>query len=166
MILRLRQWSQKVSRSGAWHHVAVEDDPDSCALINQARKADKAGMGDSSFGDATETARQALPEVRELVLQVSQPLGPLGGHYQDRRDAPYTLDSLASISCRNPDCRGRQDVLSSLQTQLRSVIRRRQTRVCFTLVCRAKRSRNTLCLNSFTVQGTIEYHDLPAAPKP
>ena len=36
-------------------------------------------MGNSSFffGDATQTARQAFPEVRELGLQVSQPLGPL-----------------------------------------------------------------------------------------
>ena len=133
----------------------------SAGLIHQAREADKAGMGNSSFffGDATQTARQAFPEVRELGLQVSQPLGPLGGHYQERRDAPYTLDSLANISCRNPDCRGRQDVLGSLQTQLQAVIRRRQTQVCFTLVCRAKRSRHSLCLNSFTVQGTIEYHD-------
>ena len=50
-------------------------------------------MGNSSFffGDATETAREVFPEVRELGLQVSQPLGPLGGHYQERRDAPYTL---------------------------------------------------------------------------
>ena len=130
-------------------------------LIHQARKADKAGMGNSSLfpGDATETARQAFPEVRELGLQVSQPLGPLGGHYQERRDVRYTLDSLANISCRNPDCRGKQDVLGSLQAQLRSVIRRRQTQVCFTLVCRAKRSGHTLCLDSFTVQGTIEYHD-------
>ena len=137
------------------------------ALIHRARKADKAGMGNSSlFGDGTETARQAFPEVRELGLRVSQPLGPVGGHYQERRDAPYTLDSLANISCRNPDCRGRQDVLGSLQTQLRLVIRRRQTQVCFTLVCRAKRCRHTLCLNSFTVQGAIEYHDdLRAAPK-
>ena len=135
-------------------------------LIHQAREADKAGMGNSSFffGDATETARQAFPEVRELALQVSQPLGP-PGHPQERRDALYTLDSLANISCRNPDCRGRQDVLGSLQTQLRSVIRRRQRQVCFTLVCRAKRSRHTLCLNSFTVQGTIEYcDDLRPAP--
>jgi hypothetical protein len=137
-------------------------------LIYQARNTDKAGMGNSSSlsGDVTETARQAFPEVRELALQVSQPLGPLGRHYQDRQDAPYTLDSLANISCRNPDCRGRQDVLGSLQTQLRSVIRRRQMNVCFTLVCRAKRDRHTLCLNSFTIQGTIEYQDLPTAPKP
>jgi hypothetical protein len=139
----------------------------SAELIHQAREADKAGMGNSSFlfGDASETARQAFPEVRELGLQVSQPLGPLGGHYREAGRS-YTIDSLANISCRNPDCRGRQDVLGSLQTQLRSVIRRRQTQVCFTLVCRAKRSRHTLCLNSFTVQGTIEYHDdLRAAPK-
>ena len=124
------------------------------------------GNSSSSFGDSTETARQAFPEVRELALQVSQPLGPIERQYQGRRDAPYTLDSLADISCRNPDCRGRQDVLGSLQTQLRSVIRRRQMHVCFTLVCRAQRSRNTPCLNSFTVQGTIEYHDLAVAPKP
>jgi hypothetical protein len=155
-------------RQAQRRRVAVVDDPDRAELIHEAREADKAGMATDSFlfGDATETARQAFPEVRELGLKVSQPLGPLTGHNQERRDAPYTLDSLANISCRNPDCRGRQDVLGSLQTQLRLFIRSRQTQVCFTLVCRAKRSRHTLCLNSFTVQGTIEYHDdLRAAPE-
>src|SRR5258705_5682138 len=82
------------------------------------------GMGNSSFlfGDATETARKAFPEVRELGLQVSQPLGPLGGHYQERRDAPHTPYSPPQISTRKPELLGRQNVLCLLQTQVKAVL--------------------------------------------